>query len=245
MKNILHTIESILGIYRWHPKIALRYLPVVDDIKKNFSEYSSVLEVGSGGLGITPYLKKKIVGVDVCFDLPVDKNITAVTALANELPFADKAFDTVICLDVIEHNSNHNRIKIISELLRVASSKIYIGLPVGKLSQKQDEEISVDFFKKHDHNYEYLSQHLEYGLPEKDWIIKTVTEEAQKLNKSVQIKIYGNINLKFRKFLMSGWISDNIIVNILFRKIFILFIPIFRIFNHSPTYRELFFITIN
>src|SRR3989344_3708650 len=34
IRNLLHFTEKLLGVYRWHPKIALRYLPIVAALRK-------------------------------------------------------------------------------------------------------------------------------------------------------------------------------------------------------------------
>lgn len=54
-----------------HPEAALRYLPIVDLLKKERLENSKILEIGSGSYGITPYLKKEVVGIDMSFDEPM------------------------------------------------------------------------------------------------------------------------------------------------------------------------------
>ena len=55
---------------RWHPQLALRYLPIVRYIKNSGLVNPSILEVGSGSLGIGPYLKKEFTGADIEFSGP-------------------------------------------------------------------------------------------------------------------------------------------------------------------------------
>lgn len=47
--------------------------------------------------------------------------------MVDQLPFADRSFDTVICLDVLEHLDNFHR--IFQELIRVSGDKIIVSLP--------------------------------------------------------------------------------------------------------------------
>ena len=60
--------------YRWHPEVALRYLPIVKRIKQYKKELKKkelkILEVGSGSLGMAPYLKMPVTGLDVDFSGP-------------------------------------------------------------------------------------------------------------------------------------------------------------------------------
>lgn len=245
MKELLHSIEKILGIYRWHPKIALRYLPVVDELRKQFSENYAVLEVGSAGLGIVPYLKKRVVGLDITFPPPIHPDLVPVKASATDIPFATNSFDAVISLDMLEHISPVDRTRVLSEMIRVAKSFCCIGVPSGALSQLQDQELEELYKKKHKKDFHFLEEQVEYGLPTREWLFTTIEDEAKKLHKKIAIKNKGNINLKLRKFLMRGWISNNFLVSIIFRKVFLLFIPIMRQLNGELTYRQLFFITIH
>src|SRR5437868_4730302 len=98
MKNILHSVEKLMGVYRWHPKIALRYLPIVAEIQKTGFKNPSVLEIGSGSLGIAPYLKQEITGVDIDFSGPQFPLVKQVKASAVKLPFKDNSFDFVVCI---------------------------------------------------------------------------------------------------------------------------------------------------
>src|SRR3989338_1697820 len=70
------SIEKSLRIFfnrfflHQHPETALRYLPIVSVMAKKGLKDSKLLEVGSGSLGITPYLKRPIDGIDVNFSGP-------------------------------------------------------------------------------------------------------------------------------------------------------------------------------
>ncbi len=54
--NILNNCQLL---NRWHPEVAIRYLPIVKQLKATSLSSGSMLEVGSGWLGIAPYLVKK------------------------------------------------------------------------------------------------------------------------------------------------------------------------------------------
>ncbi|MBI4990704.1 methyltransferase domain-containing protein [Candidatus Gottesmanbacteria bacterium] len=100
IKEFLIKLSSLWFFYRWHPEVALRYMPIVSEIKK-LDEEISILEVGSGGLGITPYLRKKMTGVDVEFKPPFHPLLHKIEALATKLPFKDGSFDVVISIDML------------------------------------------------------------------------------------------------------------------------------------------------
>lgn len=241
-RDFIVKISSFFIFYRWHPEVALRYLPFVAEIEKR--QKIEILEVGSGGLGIAPYLGREVVGVDKEFDLPFHPLLRRVKASALKLPFQNSSFDLVLSSDMLEHLEKTEREKAISEMLRVAKSNVFIGLPCGNKAHQQDIFLDNYYRQHHGKKYHFLDQQVKYGLPEKKEICDTIYKAAGNNRKKVKITVKGNENLGLRLFLMKGWVSDNLIVNIIFRKIFLLAIPFFRLMNQNPAYRQLFFITI-
>ncbi len=196
MKKLWHIIEKILGIYRWHPKIALRYLPIVDIIKKSCSEPYSILEVGSAGLGIAPYIEKRVVGSDLEFPPPIHPDLIPVKASALNLPFSNSSFDVVISSDMIEHIEPKNRKNTVEEIIRVAKHIACIAVPSGELAQKQDEWLNKHYEMKLGTKYKFLSEQVTYGLPRAEYISQIIHKAAIKLNKTITLEEKGNINLK-------------------------------------------------
>src|SRR3989344_4018605 len=243
MKKLWHGVEKILGIYRWHPKIALRYLPVVEKIKA-LGSTSSIVEVGSGGLGIAPYLKRQVVGVDLSFPPPLHPLLTPVLGSATDLPFAARAFDIVVSLDMIEHIPPKLRERGIFEMLRVGKTLVCLGMPCGREAQLQDKQLEQEYKIKRGEGFDFLSEHFEYGLPTKQEILSAIEGSARKLNLQIEVETIGNLNLSWRLWLMRGWLAQNFLVNLFFRKFLLLGIPAFRRLNQPPTYRQLFFVKI-
>src|SRR3989338_2288502 len=89
--------------WRQHPEAALRYLPVVAEIKKSGLMDPNILEIGSGSLGIVPYLKKNIDGLDIDFSGPQTKMLKKIRGKADSIPFRKNSYDVSISVDVIEH----------------------------------------------------------------------------------------------------------------------------------------------
>lgn len=243
MKKLLHYVEKLLGIYRVHPKIALRYLPLVSEINK-LSYPASILEVGSGGIGIAPYIKKSVVGVDLVFPKPVHEKLIPVSANALDLPFVANSFDVVLSTDMLEHIDPQNRSIAISEMLRVAKKLVLIGVPTGYLAHMQDEALKEIYVKKHGKGFNFLEEQTEYGLPTKEVMQTMIEDGAKALHKKISLRYYGNINLRLRFFLMQGWISKNLLINIFFRKLLLFFIPLMMRMNQEPTYRTIFTVKI-
>lgn len=234
-------MSGLFIFYRWHPEVSLRYLPIVSDIKKNFRQ-QSVLDVGSGGLGIAPYLKSRVTGVDLDFKPPFHPLLNRVKGSALKLAFKDKTFDIVIGVDLLEHIKENEREKAVFEILRVAKKRAYLAVPCGKEAEKQDKLLNYYFRQKFGYNYHFLEEQLKYGLPEEEDLVKIIKHAARILNKKINIKIIDNENLQLREFLMKGWITNNLLVNFFYRKFMLITIPLLRLFNQRPVYRKIFII---
>lgn len=244
MKKLWHTVEHLLGVYRWHPTIALRYLPIVDAIKEKGLLDTHIIEVGSGGLGITPYIDRKVVGVDVDFSPPIHPKLVPVKGSVLELPFSENSYDVVVSTDMLEHVSGKDRLKAISELLRVTGKFLCIGVPCGALANQQDEKLANLYKRTHKHEFNFFAEHAQFGLPTKEEIQAAIYKAAGASHKKIHLSSRGTLNLELRYFLMRGWISTNPIINLFFRKLLLPAIPILRMINREPTYRELFFVSI-
>ena len=127
--------------HRWHPQLYLRYAPIVDYLKKLKLTNPKILEVGSGSLGIGPYLKREFVGIDVDFSGPSWPAMTKISGSAENLPLKNKSADIVICTDTLEHIPPSLRQKVTIELLRVTKSDLILAFPSGKGAAQQDQEL--------------------------------------------------------------------------------------------------------
>lgn len=226
----------------WHPKIALRYLPIVEDINRSFQKGDSILEVGSGAIGLAPYIDQQVIGADKNFDGKSHPKLKQVVADAVNLPFADHSFDYVVSSDVLEHISPDKRQKAIDEWLRVAKKELILAFPEGEKSEIHDKELYEEFKKQgiFDYSEKFFKEHLEFGLPRIEEVKKWLTQATE--GSSLDIQVIDNLNISFRKFLMYGWMTDNFFVNLFFRKILLFLIPILRMFNNLPTYRKIIFV---
>lgn len=242
--ELLAKISGFWIFHRWHPEVALRYLPIVSQIKKMKNPDLKILEVGSGGLGICPYLKRKITAVDIKFAAPNHELLKKVIASAQNLPFPDSSFDTALSVDMLEHLPGKERIQAIKELIRVTKRKVFIGVPCGKLSQDQDILLNEYFKKIHKKHFEFLQEQVSYQLPVKEEIYDTILLAAKKNKKKIAVEVSGNENLKLHLFLMRGFAQKDFLSQIFFRKILLFFVPIMRLCNGEPTYRKIFTIDI-
>lgn len=241
--DLLAHISGFFIFYRWHPEVALRYLQIVDAIKE-LPRDSSILDVGSGGLGIAPYIRRSVTGLDVEFYPPFHRNLKQVKGSAMKIPFPDNSYDVVVSTDTLEHVVPGSRSKAIEEMMRVARKRVFIGVPVGKKSQEQDEKLNEEYKKIHQKHYHFLEEQIGYGLPSLEEILKEIKSASYVTKKKVEINIIGNESLRLREFLMRGWMSKNFLSAIFYKKILLFALPILRKKNDEPVYRKIFEVKI-
>lgn len=228
--------------WRQHPEAALRYLPVVSEIEKSGLMDPNILEIGSGSLGITPYFKGNVDGLDIDFSGPTSKFLNKIKGQADNLPFHKNSYDVVISVDVIEHLPKSLREKAIFEQLRITKKLAIIVVPVGKLSEDQDRQLFAHWNKIFKTKNQFLQEHIENGLPSVDEILVWIDRSLRKLGKKARIKSRPILNLALRQFLMKTWISKNRCLYYLYMKGYLLLLPLLRLANFGNCYRRIFVI---
>lgn len=130
------TDEEYEALYQKHPRVhegSDNSEKCIQRIIKDVTG-SSVCDVGCGTGYILSRIKDKhpemtqLTGVDfVIDDADTLDGIDYVAAKIEDLPFEDKAFDTVICTHVIEHVLDYR--KAIAELRRITAKRLIIIVP--------------------------------------------------------------------------------------------------------------------
>lgn len=228
--------------YRQHPEAALRYLPVVAEIKKAKLENSKILEIGSGSLGITPYLDRKIEGVDIDFSGPQSEKLTKTKGSATNLLFRKNSQDVTISVDVLEHIPSALREIAVFDMLKITKKLAIIVVPIGEDSEKQDKELQNHWKKIFTEKNQFLEEHVQNGLPKTDEILVYIDRSLRRLEKKAKTISYPNLNLKIRKLLMLSWITKNKFLYYFYLKGLLLLVPILRFANFGKTYRRVFVI---
>lgn len=227
----------------WNLDIAIRYLPIVDEIKNSKIENPSILEVGSGPTGITPYLQLPVTGADVNFGDNVSDLLIPVRVSDTRLPFEDKQFDFVIAVDMLEHIAPAERPNSISEMIRVARYQVFLAVPEGRMSEWLDRVLDRAYEKIHGERYPFLVEHVENGLPRKVELVKVAEEAARQNLRRVNILTKPNANIFARYIWMRCWMSKSRLLNRLYRECG-KYYRVFRLFNFPPAYRQIFFIQL-
>lgn len=227
-----------------HPETALRYLPIVSVIKRKGLQDTSILEVGSGSLGITPFLKKPIDGLDVDFSGPQTKLLTKIKGSAFDLPMRKNSYDVVISVDTLEHIPKNQREKSIYEMIRASKRLVVIVVPTGKLAELQDQNLEKYFQKVFGEKDQFLEEHVQNGLPQNDEILVGIDKSLRQLSKKAVISSRPLLNLAVRNLLMHTWISKNKYVYYTYMKGYLLLLPILRFANFGNCYRRMFVIEL-
>lgn len=227
--------------YRQHPDTALRYLPIIELLKKEKLINASIVEIGSGSYGIAPYLKRKVTGVDLSFEEPEFSLLTQVKGSATDIPFPDNSFDVVLLSDVVEHLPQGIRSKSLNEAVRVADKIVIISGPFGMKAAEQDRELAEYSQKKLGSMHHFFEDHLKNGLPDTDEM-RDLLKDNKKVKSVVVVGSY--LNLSVRKLLMKLFITNNKFVYYFYLKGMMFFVPVLKLLNMHPCYRTVMMIKV-
>jgi SAM-dependent methyltransferase len=147
----------------------LRFAPAVGWIED--VPGTTLLDVGSGSHGVADLVSARweITACDRDFsDYGAARTgdggrARRVQADATALPFADRSFDVVVCLDVLEHVPPGDRATVLGELRRVAARRVVVGCPAGAPALEADRELARRLGRR---SPGWLDEHLDNGFPE-------------------------------------------------------------------------------
>lgn len=219
------------GLLNW----AARYYPILRVLKQHglFSA-GSVLEIGSGPLGIGTFRKVAFVGCDLSFPPELPKwPMTPVIASAADLPFEDSSFDAVVASDVLEHVPANLRKKVISESLRVARQLVIFGFPCGLPAHEADTALRDFYTRKNIDVPVWLEEHMLEQFPEESLFSDLPNWKVEQ---------FGNENIAFHSWMMRQEMSNTFVrASNAFRK----FAPrslerLLRRADKPPYYRQIF-----
>ncbi len=220
--------------------IALRYEPIVRYLEPRLTAADRVLEVGSGPVGITPYMKRPVVGVDRTFAGPQSRYLQPVVGDILDLQFADKEFAAVLCVDVMEHLEPNDRPAAVREVLRVARRWAVIAFPSGEAAAQADRELDSYLRRRLGRSDPFLVEHIANSLPSADSVVKMVKSETSDSGRSATVTVQGNVNVAM-------WLRVNRSKARLWQKTLqILAFPLlfrkYRAMNAPPCYRQIIFV---
>ena len=142
--------------YRWEYYGRIKF--VSDRIKQLPLDGPKVLDAG----GATGKNLLRKFGIDDVTTLDLDKSADIVSSAA-DMPVEDGAFDVATCIDTLEHIPQGLRIKVVDELLRVASKAVFVLAPIDSPENNQAEELVLKYTRSR-----FLEEHREHGLVDFD-----------------------------------------------------------------------------
>jgi hypothetical protein len=194
----------------WNPDVAMRYLPVVSLIRERGLE-DGVVELGSGALGIGPYLRRPFVGLDTGgFDgrhaliRPVEASVLAT-------PLRDRACPCVVSVDMLEHVPAELRRLAVEEMVRVTARTLVLAVPAGADAMRHDREMAEAFRARRGVDHQFCLEHVEQGLPGKDELLVIVEEAVAASGRPATIAVHPNANLRVRSFVVRRWIRRGLV----------------------------------
>jgi hypothetical protein len=220
--------------------MALRYRPIVRYLRKHFEAGALMIDVGSGSAGITPYLHRRVVGVDRNFDGPPSSWLVKCVGDVLTLPFADRSVDVTLCVDTLEHIPPGERPAAIKELLRITRRLAVIAVPCGPLSAQRDRDLSRTLNARLARHDRFVDEHVQNGLPELDELRTWIADAGDEMGRTFAVRNEGNVHLGV------WWMVQMAKVSLVWRAALIvafpLAFPILSRFNGPPCYRQILFV---
>lgn len=213
---------------------AARYYPILRILNRHgLLSSGSILEIGSGSLGLGTFRKVPFVGCDLSFPIPPRWPMTPVIASATDLPFEDNSFDAVIASDVLEHIPPDSRTAVIQETIRVARGLVIFCFPCGKIAHDADRALREIYVKKQIQVPSWLEEHMLASFPD-----ESVFENLPGWN----ITQIGNESIRFHSWMMRQELHLSFVYasSALLRLAPPLFKALLRLVDSEPYYRQIF-----
>jgi hypothetical protein len=147
---------------------AARFFPILRELKYQLPTGGTLLELGSGSLGLGEFWTGPFVGCDVIFSSRPVKNMRAVRCSGHQLPFEDGAFDAVVVSDVMEHVPPGKRKEVVAEVLRVARKVVVFGYPCGPAAFQLDQKLYREYQSRNLPPPAWLEEHMLHPFPDED-----------------------------------------------------------------------------
>jgi hypothetical protein len=216
---------------------AARYYPIVRVLKNHkLFDDASLLEIGSGSVGIGRFRPVPFVGCDISFPFEPLWPMTPVTASATQLPMKDKEFDVVLASDMLEHVPPDLRQTVIAECLRVARKVVIFGFPCGQQAWESDRALFNSYLNAKLPPPGWLSEHMEAAFPDVNCIPQLEGWEIMR---------QGNESIRFHSWMMAREMSARFVRASMLAMRFApaLVEGFLRMADRSPFYRQIFVLT--
>jgi len=240
-----------------HPHVAIRYEPVIRRLNSQADGdiSPSVLEVGSGSLGVTRFWHHPVTGIDLNFDGPKLGFLKRVKGSVLELPFEDGEFQYVISIDMLEHLPRTERDRAVDEMLRVAASEVIIALPCGNNALAAEARARSEYQKRIDscRNEKrkkelasrsfFLQEHHGQGLPGESEILSIIHKSLAQRQIKADVVTLDNESVWVWRFLLPSVAPYSWPIAILAKSLGLLLLPLWKRVGWGGFYRKYFIIS--
>ena len=164
-----------------------RYKACADILAKISTQNETILDVGSGVECVLGELlpNHKITYVDPLFSgfSKIEDNMIVGNIFTKELD--EKSFDHVVCVDTLEHVPSNLRESFLERISKLSRKSIILACPCSDAGDavETDKWLNDIYLAGFNKNYDWLDEHISYGLPSLSQTIK----EIEKLGWHTQV----------------------------------------------------------
>ena len=190
------------------------------DVRRVLTRFgkATILDAGCGESGLSAFMPSAdITGVDILPAEDVDPRLRYTHGSILDIPFADRAFDVAVSVDVLEHLPDDVRGTAVNELVRVAKNAVVIAFPSGDAARAVDEDFEQQLKVADQQLPDWLAEHLANPYPETADVVAAIEGTGRK----AAITIVHSESLSVAKFLRSwaarskyGYIAANMLAGI-------------------------------
>lgn len=174
---------------------AARYFPILRVLRQQLAEGESLLEIGSGYVGIGNFYHAPFIGCDVKFEFRPRAPMIPVIATGTQLPFRDRSFGAVVASDVLEHIPPDQRLIVIREALRVVRKVAVFGFPSGPIAHEYDRKLAEAYDRRWHDRPAWLQEHFQHQpFPSEDLF--------EELRNEWTVSSFDNENVAFHNWVM-------------------------------------------
>jgi Methyltransferase domain len=216
---------------------AARFFPILRKLQVHLARGGSLLEVGSGSVGLGEFWAGPFVGCDVMFPSTPIRNMFAVRCSGYQLPFADGAFDAVVVSDVMEHIPPPLRKQVVAEALRVSRKMAVFGYPCGQAAFELDKKLFLEYQSRKLPPPVWLEEHMLNPFPEEDLFTDLPTRWKK--------EVIPNESLRFHSWMMRTEMSrlGDLSLRLILKIMPALIERLLQRANGEPSYRKIFVLT--
>lgn len=234
----------LLGpFHEWNPDMAMRYLPIIRIIKAE-NLLASITDVGSGGQGIAPYVRRRVTGIDTDFSPRAHPLLDPLNRSVLETGLEDRSRPCVISVDMLEHLPSDLRPQAVAELVRIAGRLLIVAVPAGAGAEAQDRQLAERYKHRRKASFRFLDEHIENGLPGIDEFRVLIDDALKASGRTATLEMLGNANLRVRGFVAGRWVNQRIHDKVAWVLLTWLSGPLSRA-NWGETYRTLAIVRFN